>query len=149
MRPSALRPDLPHVAVFDTDLLVFKSAGNDRNDGPDCPSGPDCDGPYDSIGYVGNAKNILTICALTDTDGMTDFSSWGPTNDGRVKPVLCANGYELFSTLPGNSYGSMSGTSMSSPSAAGTAALLFEHYRKTTGATPASATLKALLINQY
>ena len=75
--------------MFDTGLLVFKSAGNDRNDGPDCPSGPRCDGPYDNIGYAGNAKNIVTVCALDDTDLMTSFSSWVPfgRRSGKARPL--------------------------------------------------------------
>ncbi|NOY63754.1 MAG: M6 family metalloprotease domain-containing protein, partial [Gammaproteobacteria bacterium] len=134
--------------VFDTGLLVFKSAGNDRNDGPDCATGgPRCDGPYDTIGYIGNAKNIVTVCALTDADGMTDFSSWGPSDDGRIKPDLCANGADLYSTVLSGSYAGMTGTSMASPSAAGTAALLFEHFRNTAGTDPSPALLKALMIH--
>ena len=133
--------------VYDTDLLVFKAAGNDRDHGPDCPIGPDCDGPYDSIGYTGNAKNILTICALSDIDDMTSFSSWGPTNDGRVKPDLCANGATLLSTLPGASYGSFSGTSMATPSAAGATALIYQHYQNETALKPAAALIKALMIH--
>lgn len=133
--------------VYDTGLLVFKAAGNDRDDGPDCPTGPNCDGPYDSIGFVGNAKNIITICALSDLDDMTDFSSWGPTDDGRVKPDLCANGTLLLSTLPGNSYGSFSGTSMATPSAAGATALIYQHYQNETALDPAPAMIKALMIH--
>lgn len=133
--------------VYSTGLLVFKSAGNDRNDGPDCPSGPDCDGSYGTIGFIGNAKNVVSVCALSDSDNMSAFSSWGPTDDGRIKPDLCANGESLLSTLPGNSYGNSSGTSMSSPSAAGTAALLFEHFQNVTGTAPAPALLKTLMIH--
>ena len=107
------------MTVYDTDLLIFKSAGNDRNDGPDCsvPGSATCDGNYESIGYVGNAKNVVSVCALEDNDSMSGFSSWGPTDDGRVKPDLCANGVGLLSTDLGNGYLSISGTSMSSPSA--------------------------------
>lgn len=133
--------------VYDTGLLVFKAAGNDRNDGPDCPSGPNCDGDYDSIGFVGNAKNVVTICALNDSDGMSGFSSWGPSNDGRIKPDLCANGVGLTSTLPGNTYGSLSGTSMASPSAAGAGALLYDHYRAVLALAPSPETLKTLMIH--
>ena len=133
--------------VYDTGLLVFKAAGNDRDDGPDCPTGPDCDGPYDSIGHVGNAKNLLTICALSDLDDMTSFSSWGPANDGRVKPDLCANGTTLLSTLPRESYGSFSGTSMATPSAAGATALIYQHYQNETALDAAPALIKALMIH--
>lgn len=133
--------------VFDTGLLVFKSAGNDRNDGPDWPTGPRMDGPFDCIATNGNAKNIVTVCATQDDDSMTIFSSWGPSDDGRVKPDLCANGLGLWSTAPGGSYGSSSGTSMSSPSAAGAASLLFELFRSLNFSDPDPHLVKALMID--
>lgn len=130
--------------VVDTDLLVFKSAGNDRND---CGAPGDCDGPFDSISTTGVAKNIVTVCATDDGDTMSSFSSWGPADDGRLKPDLCANGTTLTSTVPNNLYDSSSGTSMSSPSSAGAAALLRQHYVNEVGSAPAAATLKALMIH--
>ncbi|MBD3266911.1 S8 family serine peptidase, partial [bacterium] len=130
--------------VYDTDLIVFKSAGNDRNDGP---SSSQKDGPYDCIPPGGIAKNLITIGATDDNDGMSYFSSWGPADDGRVKPDLVANGVGLYSTLPNNSYGSYSGTSMSSPSACGSASLLYQLYMNELGERPAAATMKALLIH--
>jgi hypothetical protein len=133
--------------VFDTGLIVFKSAGNDRIEGPDYPNGPRMDGPYDCISETGVGKNVITIGATADGDGMTAFSSWGPTDDGRVKPDLCANGYALRSTLPENNYGSMSGTSMSTPSACGSAALLFGLHQQMLATDLRADTCKALLIH--
>ncbi|HPA45804.1 MAG TPA: S8 family serine peptidase [bacterium] len=129
--------------VYDTGLSVFKSAGNDRNEGP---SGSQ-DGPYDCIPPIANAKNIVTVGATDDADFMSLFSSWGPTDDGRVKPDLCANGVSLYSTLPGGNYGSYSGTSMSSPSACGASALLHQLFQRAFGRSPSATTLKALLIH--
>lgn len=133
--------------VYDTGLITFNAAGNDRIDGPDCPSGPRCDGPYDTIATQASAKNAITVCATTDFDGMTSFSSWGPVNDGRIKPDVCANGSSLWSTADTGGYESRSGTSMASPSAAGAASLLIEHLRNRTGVRPAPHTVKALLVH--
>jgi len=141
--------------VFDTDLLIFKAAGNDRGDCALFNGIYYCDGTYDTIPERGNAKNIITIGATTDDNDITTFSSFGPSDDGRIKPDLCANGELLYSTLDPNqlynntysSYGSMSGTSMASPSAAGAGALLFEHYRNTEGDDPKPGTLKTLMIH--
>ncbi|MBZ0258515.1 S8 family serine peptidase, partial [bacterium] len=134
--------------VYQKNLLIFKSAGNDRNDGPDAYNGgPRRDGPYDSIPAVGVAKNLITIGALEDNDAMSSFSSWGPANDGRVKPDICANGVSLYSTTLNNGHGYMSGTSMSSPSACGTAALLYQYYREQHGEDPMASSMKAMLIH--
>ncbi|MBI1387349.1 MAG: S8 family serine peptidase [bacterium] len=134
--------------IYRKSLIVFKSAGNDRNDGPDAyTNGPRRDGPYDTIGPVGVAKNILTIGALNDDDTMSSFSSWGPPNDGRVKPDICANGVTLYSTTLNNGHGYMSGTSMASPSACGTSVLLYQYYKQELSAEPTTAAFKALIIH--
>ncbi len=158
-------------------FLPVKSAGNDRGEGPSSqPSGfywngsswvantvsRDLDGGatgYDTIPSYGVAKNILTIGAVDDIVGgwteasdvvMSDFSGWGPADDGRIKPDLVANGVELISAYDSanDAYAISSGTSMSSPSAAGSLALLVQHYSDThAGARMRSATIKALAIH--
>ena len=49
---------------------------------------------------------------------MSDFSSWGPTNDLRIKPEITAHGGEITSAVVGG-YAQNSGTSMASPNMAG------------------------------
>ncbi len=117
-------------------------------------------GGYDTISYDSVAKNVMTVGAVHDavTDGARDltkaamagFSSWGPTDDGRIKPDIVANGVTLYSTSSGGdaAYTTMSGTSMSSPSAAGSAALLVELYGTLfPGGAMRASTLKGLLIH--
>ena len=139
--------------------LICKSAGNDRGDGPSNPPYP-LDGPYDCVSHAGIAKNVLTVGAVEDISGgyttpssvvMSYFSSWGPADDGRIKPDVVANGVSLYSTDNGNNtdYTTLSGTSMSTPSAAGSAILLQEHYENLngTGNFMRASTLKALIIH--
>ncbi len=163
-------------------FLMFRSAGNDRNDNPSAGQAvalspgsstvvaydpalhPAGDGLYrggfETISFDALAKNVITIGSVTDAvlngqrdpsrANMSSFSSWGPTDDGRIKPDLVANGDGIYSTLAGSNtaYGTMSGTSMSSPNAAGTAALLVQEYaRLFNGGAMRSATLKGLLIH--
>lgn len=81
---------------------------------------------------------------------MSTFSSWGPTDDGRIKPDLVANGVSVYSSTASSdsSYdGTYSGTSMATPNAAGSAALLQQLYANTFGQRPRASLLKALLIH--
>jgi hypothetical protein len=117
------------------------------------------DGGYDTIGTFATAKNILTVGAVTfavsssdrlaQSASMTSFGSWGPSDDGRIKPDLVAVG-ALVMTLWGNPsslYASGSGTSFSSPSAAGAALMLQAMHRQATDVVMYSSTVKALLIH--
>jgi len=117
-------------------------------------------GGFETIGFDSVAKNVITVGSVTDAvrNGardpssamLNDFSSRGPTDDGRIKPDLVANGDWVLSSLAGSNtaYGNSSGTSMSSPNAAGTAALLIQEYRRLfPGGVMRSSTLKGLLIH--
>ncbi|HPB32606.1 MAG TPA: S8 family serine peptidase, partial [Candidatus Sumerlaeota bacterium] len=90
----------------DTGLLIFKSTGNHRYDGPDmCGLVPTClDGLWDCIDPMGSAKNVVTVGALTDDGQIQRASGTGPVDDGRIKPDVVANGYEVYSTGAGNCY---------------------------------------------
>ncbi len=165
--------------------LPFKAAGNDRNDGPpsagtsflywnngwktknsyDPATDPAGDGQYkdgyDTIGYIGNAKNILTVGAVNSAVSggerslanatMSDFSGWGPADDGRIKPDVVADGVNVLSTYnsANNAYAIISGTSMATPSVCGSAALLIELYGKyfSTNNAMRASTLKGLIIH--
>ncbi len=54
---------------------------------------------------------------------MSEFSSWGPTPDLRLKPEITAHGGEITSAVPGG-YGEQSGTSMATPNMAGFMAIV-------------------------
>ena len=65
---------------------------------------------------------------------MSEFSSWGPTHDLKLKPEITAHGGEITSTVPGG-YGEQSGTSMASPNMAGFTALVRSYIEQEFGLT--------------
>ncbi len=117
-------------------------------------------GGFETISFNAVAKNVITIGSVSDavTGGARDpakafsssFSSWGPTDDGRIKPDVVANGDGLYSSLNADNaaYGTYSGTSMASPNATGSAALLIQQFGSLfPGQAMRAATLKGLLIH--
>ena len=110
---------------------------------------------YKKIGPPQCAKNSLVVGATySDNNQIADFSSFGPLDDGRLKPDLCAPGDEngfgkgIYSTYQITGYQNLAGTSMASPVATGCAALLTECWKNYhSGANPAPAVVKAILIN--
>ncbi len=129
-------------------ITLIWSSGNKR-------PGDSDDGSYDGIGIPGTAKNVITVGATnSDDDSMTSFSSWGPTNDGRIKPDVTAPGCEvggeghIHSTLPGDIYGDPGwcGTSMAAPAVSGVVALMLEEFGYM-AEYPLPSTIKAILIH--
>jgi hypothetical protein len=116
-------------------------------------------GGYDTLSQQASAKNLLTVGAVHPiTNGyagpgsvlMTDFSSFGPTDDGRVKPDLVADGLNVLSLANDNgSYATLSGTSMASPNVCGSLGLLLELHDRLHGTNQPmlASTLKGLAIH--
>ncbi|RMF77900.1 MAG: hypothetical protein D6744_10755, partial [Planctomycetota bacterium] len=127
--------------------------GNERQ-------GSRCDvegfGDYYSTAPPATAKNHITVGALnSNNDSMTSFSSWGPTDDGRIKPDIAGPGCQSngdggvtsLGTSSSTSYSTLCGTSMASPTVTGLCSLLLEDYRNQFSGQPdpRNSTLKALL----
>ena len=77
----------------------------------------------------GAAKNSLPVGAAWDSGELASFSSHGPTADGRIAPLIVGTGVNVYSARGGGSRGAyvrFNGTSMSSPSVAGVAALVMD-----------------------
>ncbi len=76
------------------------------------------------------AKKTGTVkIARSQTSGpfMSDFSSWGPTPDLKIKPEITAHGGNILSAITGNEYDRLSGTSMACPNMSGVIALLRQY----------------------
>ncbi|WP_319589606.1 S8 family serine peptidase [uncultured Draconibacterium sp.] len=164
---SDVSADLDYIAKLAPYYLIVKSAGNDRNDGPESavshyvwdedwiwvnderePDGGE-DG-FDCLSPVAVAKNILTIGAVNDAKNMTAFSGFGPTDDGRIKPDLVSDGVDVYSSISSTntSYETYTGTSMSTAAATGSVALLLQLQNIIQpGVKLQSSTLKSVLMH--
>ncbi len=85
--------------------------------------------------YVSFSKSYLSQFQDAYSGKMSDFSSWGVTPDLKLKPEITAPGGDIYSTLPGGLYGSMSGTSMASPHMAGAAVVMAQYITEELGGT--------------
>ena len=61
---------------------------------------------------------------------MSDFSSWGPTPDLKLKPEITAHGGNIYSAVPGGGYEELSGTSMAAPNMCGITVLIRQHVKE-------------------
>lgn len=85
--------------------------------------------------HVSFSKSYLSQFQDAYSGKMSDFSSWGVTPDLKLKPEITAPGGDIYSTLPGGLYGSMSGTSMASPHMAGAAVVMAQYITEELGGT--------------
>ena len=160
--------------------LIVQAAGNNRNsNGPAVGNtyqyyspidsstiltgtrvaGINSNDSFNTIPTYANAKNIMTVGAVSGllygytapSDAvMANFSSWGPTSDGRIKPDLVADGVGVLSTVASSTtpYAVYNGTSMATPSVTGSLFLVQELYsKKHNGSFMRSASLKGLAIH--
>lgn len=83
--------------------------------------------PDTTITAPGNAWHPLTATAYNQmTDNILDNSGRGYTRSGLVKPDLAAPGYEIPCALPGNRYGTLTGTGAAAAHITGSCASVFE-----------------------
>jgi hypothetical protein len=132
--------------------LFVSAAGNSRNSIFNTS-----DGGYDLLTGHTCSKNGMTVAAVHEQTNyinassvvMSSFSSWGPTDDGRIKPDISAKGVNTFSSVGGTnfSYNTISGTSMASPSVAGTLLLLQQYYNTKNANYMLASTLRGLAIH--
>lgn len=132
--------------IRDHPMTMVFSAGNDR-DGYSCPIFPTRSGFY-SMGVPASAKNVISVGANNREFAMSDFSNYGPTRDGRLKPDISALGVDVRSLDVDGSSFVASGTSMSAPAITGSLALLVQRMReKHNMPKPPPALLKGILLN--
>lgn len=83
--------------------------------------------PDTTITSPGNAINQLTVTAYNQfNDSILLESSRGYTRNGLVKPDIAAPGYQIPCALPGNQYGTLTGTGAAAAHTAGAIAMIME-----------------------
>ncbi len=170
-----IRDEITYLAPY---FLQVHAAGNDRLDtGPDVgeeynvydyeleqwiksteyrmPDGGE-DG-LDAISTLVLGKNVLTIGSVADASeytgpesvALSEFSSTGPTDDGRIKPDVVAKGQGILSTWVDSdtSYAGLTGTSMAAPAITGSLGLIQQLNQRLYGNYLRASTLKALIIH--
>lgn len=110
---------------------------------------------FDKLTGDKNSKNALIIANANPSVnpvtqelvvfGINQGSSEGPTDDLRIKPDIAADGTNLFSPVPPDSYDTFTGTSMSAPNTTGTLLLIQQYYNQVYGNFMKSATLRGLV----
>ncbi|TAE07600.1 MAG: choice-of-anchor D domain-containing protein, partial [Bacteroidetes bacterium] len=136
--------------------LSIQAIGNDRDE-----TATPTIIKYDILMGESNAKNFLGVGAIEMITGtaqnytqasdavMSDFSSFGPTDDGRIKPEVVAAGVGIYSAKSATdaTYGTSQGTSMAAPAVTSALFLVQQHYKNISGNFMKAASLKAMAIH--
>ncbi len=139
--------------------LMVAASGNaqNSNDNHEPIYGKTTDGFDLLLGFTTAKNGIVVAGADTQLSGngtlqnakVSNYSSFGPTDDGRIKPDLAGDGALIQSTSDnGNSsYSTLRGTSMAAPGVTGSLLLLQSYHQELFGNHMKAASLKGLALH--
>jgi hypothetical protein len=99
-------------------ILVFNAAGNDGAS------------TWKFIGTPADADSIVAVGAVTTTGAVANFSSFGPSSDGQIKPDVASVGVATVLQATNNTISTGNGTSYACPNMAGLATCLWQGFRE-------------------
>ena len=154
------------VMCANKEFQIVKSVGNARDDFStnNFPQYTQVSilGGYDLLEGAGVSKNVLVIGSVnlntpifgangnyTSSSIDEPYSSWGPTDDGRIKPDFVTHGNNVYSSIDtqNNTYGYYNGTSQAAAGLAGGVTLLQEYWKKKFINNMWSSTVRGLLVH--
>jgi serine protease AprX len=97
-------------------MLVVNSAGNEGNKA------------WKYIVAPADGDSVLSVGAVNSVGAIANFSSFGPTSDGQIKPDVVSVGQGTFLSTNAGTVGTNSGTSFSGPNMAGLATCLWQLF---------------------
>ena len=102
--------------AYEKGMLVVCSAGNNGTNA------------WKYIGTPADAYKVIAVGSVDANNMKSNFSSYGPSADGRIKPDVCALGSSVYCIKPDGSLFITDGTSLSTPMIAGLLAGIKQSY---------------------
>ncbi|MCC6286310.1 MAG: S8 family serine peptidase [Chitinophagaceae bacterium] len=118
--------------AFKKGMFISASAGNSGNSS------------WHYIATPADGENVLAVGSVTASGTASDFSSYGPSSDGRMKPdVVSVGSNTVVAGIDGNPTNAYSGTSLSNPNFAGLVTCLWQAFPERTNAEILDAVRKS------
>ncbi|HCO83831.1 MAG TPA: peptidase S8 [Arenibacter sp.] len=139
-------------------LMVTAAGNSQKSKDNEAPIFGSASNGFDLMLGFATSKNGVTVAAAdieTNDQGqllrasVTSYSSFGPVDDGRIKPDIAAYGTNIYTTGIANDtkYETANGTSVAAPGVTGSMLLIQEYQEQMEGSFMRAATLKGLVLH--
>lgn len=139
-------------------LMVTAAGNSQKSKDNEAPIFGSASKGFDLMLGFATSKNGVTVAAADiETNGqgqllrasVTSYSSFGPVDDGRIKPDIAAYGTNIYTTgiANDNKYETANGTSVATPGVTGSMLLIQEYYEQMEDSFMRAATLKGLVLH--